>query len=139
MDHARKTRAKDWRWIAGLAALALVLQGLTLYAPRAAAEAPYGFIAALSKTLGLAEGATVLCVADAGLASDGQTPSHRHNSSDCPMCQTIGAALPGASLIASLALPAAFAAPRAPIMAAQAAPRASPHFAVSPRGPPILV
>jgi hypothetical protein len=127
----RLTRDKSgdfWRaWLVRLTALVFVLQSVGLFA---APARPTQVV-----TLATAQ-------ADAPAMEMPDCPHHKKQghgheqgkSESCPMCQTLGAALPGIvkrpgeRLIGLLAIPAP-----------QLAPRAPPLQSPPPRGPPVLV
>ena len=130
-----------WRRIvAGLAVVALILQGLSLFAPASRVESQAkAALVALSSLPGAEQAGTILCLnADDG-DSSGKTPVHRHDSGDCPMCQIVGASLAALAATGALLAPP----PRESVVLAsllfEPAPRAPPHFASSPRGPPSFV
>jgi hypothetical protein len=133
-------RFGDWRRIvAGLAVVALILQGLSLFAPHARAKTSVeAAFAALSGLPGVEKSGTILCLNAEDGDPSGKNPVHRHDSGDCPMCQIVGASL-AAVAAASEALTPPLESVAVAIPPRETAPRAPPHFASSPRGPPILV
>jgi hypothetical protein len=126
--------------VAGLAVVALILQGLSLFAPTAPAKTPVeAALAALSGLPGAEKAGIILCInADDGDFS-GKTPVHRHDPGDCPMCQIVGASLAGGAETGQLLAPAPSESHSLAIPRRESAPRAPPHFAASPRGPPVIV
>jgi hypothetical protein len=130
-----------WRRIvAGLAVVALILQGLSLFAPMSRAKTPVETaLAALSSLPGAQQAGTILCLnADDG-DSSGKTPVHRHDSGDCPMCQIVGASLAALTATGALLAPPPRESVALAIPPGETARRAPPHFASSPRGPPSFV
>ena len=128
------------RMVACLAVVALILQGLSLFAPASRAKTSVETaLAALSGLPGAQQAGTILCLnADDG-DSSGKTPVHRHNSGDCPMCQIIGASLAALAATGALLAPPPRESVALEILTVEPAPRAPPHFASSPRGPPSFV
>ncbi len=111
--------------------MALILQGLSLFAQGSAALGP-GSAGAMPSI----HQAMVNCPLH---KSGGKAPGHRDDSGGCPMCQTLGFALPGAPAIALAPLPSErllgiLAIPLQPFP-----PREKTRYAAHPRGPPILV
>jgi hypothetical protein len=130
-----------WRRIvAGLAVVALILQGLSLFAPTSRVKSQVETaLAALASLPGAAQAGTILCLNAEDGDFSGKAPVHRHDSGDCPMCQVVGGAL--AAVAASVALltpPPLESAVLAP-PPFESAPRAPPHSASRPRGPPSIV
>jgi hypothetical protein len=124
------------RCVVGLAALALVLQGLSLFVSSAQlspAEAAFEVLAGLP---GVSIATPILCL---NVDGDGKTPVHRHDTSSCPMCQLVGASLAGAPDAPGVMVPATRLLGVLAIAAPESAPRAPPHFAANPRGPPVTV
>jgi len=134
-------RSTKWRRIvAGLAIVALILQGLSLFAPTSRIKTPVeAALAALSGLPGVENAGTILCInADDGDFS-GKAPVHRHDPSACPMCQLVGASLAGVLIAVALPMQAPTQSRALAIPRRESAPRAPPHFASSPRGPPAIV
>lgn len=130
-----------WRRIvAGMAVVALILQGLSLFAPTFRVKTPVeAALAALSGLPGAEKAGTILCInADDGDFS-GKTPVHRHDPGACPMCQIVGASLAAVAATSQLPTPAPSESHALAIPRRESAPRAPPHFASSPRGPPAIV
>ena len=130
-----------WRRIvAGLAVVALILQGLSLFAPASRVESQAkAALVALSSLPGAEQAGTILCLNAEDGDFSGKTPLHRHDAGDCPMCQLVGGALAAVAATGALPTPtpresAALAIPRF-----ESAPRAPPHSASRPRGPPSFV
>ncbi len=130
-------QAGFWRrTVVGLAALALILQGLSLFVPSARlspAEAAYQVLASLP---GASTAAPILCL---NVDGDGKTPVHHHDLGSCPMCQLVGASLAGAPEAPGVAVFAPRLLGVLSAVAQKAAPRAPPHLAANPRGPPVTV
>ncbi len=126
--------------VTGLAVVALILQGLSLFAPAARVKTPVeAALAVLSGLPGAENAGTILCInADDGDFS-GKTPIHRHDPGDCPMCQIVGASLAAVAATGQLLAPAPRESHALAIPPRESAPRAPPHFASSPRGPPAIV
>jgi hypothetical protein len=126
--------------VAGLAVVALILQGLSLFAPAPRAKSlAETALAALSGLTGAEQAGTILCLnADDGDFS-GKTPVHRHDSGDCPMCQIVGVSLAAVAATSALLAPPPRESAALAIPPFEPAPRAPPHFASSPRGPPSFV
>ena len=123
---------KIWkRFVVCLAALALILQGLSLFAQSPAALGPGSAVAMAS-----VHQAMVNCPLN---KTGGKAPVHRDDSGGCPMCQTLGFALPGAPVIAlaPLSCERLLGILAIPIQAFP--PREKTRYAADPRGPPALV
>jgi hypothetical protein len=89
---------ESWRrLVVCLAALALILQGLALFAQSSAALGA-GSVGATPSV----HQAMVNCPFH---KSGGKAPIHRDDAGGCPMCQTLGFALPGAPVIALAPIP----------------------------------
>jgi hypothetical protein len=133
---ARFRQADFWRrTVVGLAALALILQGLSLFVPNARlspAEAAYKALAGLA---GVSDATPILCL---NVDGDGKTPVHHHES-NCPMCQLVGSSLAGASEVPGVVVPAPRLHGVLSAIARTTAPRAPPRIAANPRGPPVTV
>ncbi len=137
---AEKIRRTIWRrMVVGFAALALILQGLSLFVPRGAtspAEAAFSVLASLP---GASSAGTILCLNVADDDSSGKGPVHRHDPGACPMCQIVGASLAAVAATGQLLAPTSRESHALAIPRHESAPRAPPHFASSPRGPPAIV
>lgn len=132
-------RTGAWRRrVVGFAALALILQGLSLFTPAARLSSAEAAFAALSSLPGAASAGTILCLN--GGADDGSSkaPVHHHDSGACPMCQLIGCSLAGAPAPAPLLRLEQRLAFALPLPLGETAPRAPPRIAAKPRGPPAL-
>ena len=129
---ARIRPIESWRrLVVCLAALALILQGLSLFAQSSAAPGP-GYAGATPSV----HQAMVNCPLH---KPGGKAPVHRDDSGGCPMCQTLGFALPGAPVIAlaPLSCERLLGILAIPIQAFP--PREKTRYAADPRGPPALV
>jgi hypothetical protein len=124
---------ESWRRIVVcLAALALMLQGLSLFAQSPTALGPVSASAAPS-----VHQAMVNCPLH---KSSGEAPVHRDDSGGCPMCRTLGFALPGAPVIALAPLTSERLLGILAIPVHAFPPREKARYAAAhPRGPPILV
>jgi hypothetical protein len=124
---------------AGFAAIALVLQGLSFYAPRqhalSPAEAAY---AVLTDLPGAASAGTIICL-NGDEDFDGKAPVHNHGSGSCPMCQIIGFSLVGAPGAEPLVLPTWCKSQVVTVPARDAAPLAPARISGRPRAPPAIV
>jgi hypothetical protein len=130
-----------WRRIAaGLAVAAMILQGLSFFAPPSRGKAQArAALAALSSLPGAELAGTILCLNGDDGDFSGQKPVHRHDPGDCPMCQIVGASLAAGAATAEPSPPPARESLAPAIPPGETAPRAPPHFASSPRGPPAIV
>jgi|GEM_PF-5823345 len=129
---ARIRPIESWRrLVVCLAALALILQGLSLFAQSSAAPGP-GYAGATPSV----HHTMVNCPLH---TPGGKAPVHRDDSGGCPMCQTLGFALPGAPVIAlaPLSCERLLGILAIPIQAFP--PREKTRYAADPRGPPALV
>jgi hypothetical protein len=118
---------ESWkRLVVCLAALAFILQGLSLFAQRPAA---------LGATPSVHQAMVNCPLHKAG----GKAPVHRDDSGGCPMCQTLGFALPGAPGIALVPLSSERLLGILAIPVHAFPPREKTRYAAHPRGPPILV
>ncbi len=118
--------------------LALILQGLSLFAPHIRLSTAQAALAALGDLPGAASSGTILCLNNSDEDFSGKAPVHHHDSGSCPMCQIVGAGLAGAPEAGPFVtpLPALSGAPA--VFERDSAPRAPPRRAASPRWPPIL-
>jgi hypothetical protein len=129
---ARIRPIESWRrLVVCLAVMALFLQGLSLFAQSSAALGA-GSVAATPSV----HQAMVNCPLH---KSGGKSPVHRDDSGGCPMCQTLGFALPGAPVIALAPLPGERLLGILAIPVHAFPPREKARYAAHPRGPPILV
>jgi hypothetical protein len=130
-----------WRRIvAGLAVVALILQGLSLFAPPSRANTLVeAAVAALSRLPGAELAGTILCLNGDDGDFSGQKPVHRHDAGDCPMCQIVDASLAAVAATAEPSPPPPRDSAASAVPPRETAPRAPPHFASSPRGPPSIV
>ncbi len=120
--------SESWkRLVVCLAALALILQGLSLFAQS-------------SRVFGPGAPSIHQAMVNCPLhKTGGKTPGHHDDSGGCPMCQTLGFVLAGAPVIALAALSSErlLGILAIPI---QAFPRREKtRYAAHPRGPPALV
>jgi hypothetical protein len=111
--------------------LALILQGLSLFAQSSAALGPGSAGAASS-----VHQAMVNCPLH---KTGGKTPVHSGDSGGCPLCQTLGFALAGAPVIALMALSCERLLGILAIPRQAFPPREKTRYAAHPRGPPTLV
>jgi hypothetical protein len=129
---ARLRPIDSWRrLVVCLAALALILQGLSLFAQSSAAPGPGSAGATPS-----VHQAMVNCPLH---NTGGKAPIHRDDSGGCPMCQTLGFALAGAPAIALAPLSSERLLGILAIPVAEFPPREKTRYAAHPRGPPALV
>ena len=128
------------RVVAGLAALAFLAQGLTLFVPSPGALSPAAAaIAELTQIAGAADGGPIICLDANGAGDAGHAPIHRHDGGDCPLCQNFGHAMAGAAFAGCLISPVAAVSRAIPRLAGDVAPRAPPRWDSRPRGPPFIV
>ncbi len=123
--------------VVGLAALALILQGLSLFAPMARLSPAEAAFVQLSSLPGANNAGTILCL-NVGAEDAGTAPVHHHPSGACPMCQLIGCSLAGADAPAKPLLLDQRVAYALQLLQADSAPRAALLIAAKPRGPPAL-
>ena len=139
-DSTRIGQFGFWRrWVAGMAFVALILHGLSLFAPHARLSAAQAALAVLADLPGAESAGTILCLNASDDDFSGKTPVHGHDSGACPMCQIVGFSLAGASGVSALVTPAPSVSGAPAILLREIAPRAPPRIAARPRGPPILV
>jgi hypothetical protein len=130
-----KRRLIGWRrMVVGLAAIALVLQGLSLFAPRMPALSPIeAAFSVLANLPGAGSAGTILCL-NGDEAFNGKTPVHHHDSGSRPLCQIIGFSLAGAHEAEPLVLPMQRLSGVLRVPMRESAPRAPPHISARPRG-----
>lgn len=143
-NESRITQFGGWRRIvAHIVAVALVLQGLSLFSPTARAKTPAeAALAALSSLPGATLAGFILCIDgddDFSGKAPGKPPVHRHDPAACPVCLTFGCALAGAQ---ALDLDTLYRERLLGILSISALEVLAPQRARSaaqPRGPPLLV